>query len=66
MFFFRACPKCQGDMYLDRDIYGPFVECLQCGLIRDLKVNERFGGYSSEREAGEPLATQPHVLRLSA
>ena len=66
MFFFKACPKCHGDMYIDRDSYGPFVECLQCGLLRDLKVTKKFVGYSSDREAGEALAAQPHVLRLSA
>lgn len=54
MFFLKACPKCHGDIYLDRDIYGSFAECLQCGLLGDLKVNERLNGYSSDRAAGDP------------
>ncbi len=33
---FNACPKCRGDLHLRRDIYGMFVNCLQCGLQRDL------------------------------
>lgn len=33
---FNACPKCGGDLQLRRDIYGMFVNCLQCGLQRDL------------------------------
>ncbi len=33
---FNACPKCSGDLELRRDIYGMFVNCLQCGLQRDL------------------------------
>ena len=33
MFFFKTCPKCQGDMYLDRDSYGTYRKCLQCGHI---------------------------------
>lgn len=33
---FNACPKCQGDLQLRRDIYGMFINCLQCGLQRDL------------------------------
>ncbi len=33
---FKACPKCQGDLQLKRDIYGMFINCLQCGLQRDL------------------------------
>ena len=35
MIFFKACSKCRGDMYFDRDIYGAFVQCFQCGLIKD-------------------------------
>ncbi len=33
---FNACPKCQGDLQLKRDIYGMFINCLQCGLQKDL------------------------------
>ena len=33
---FSACPKCQGDLQVKRDIYGMFLNCLQCGLQRDL------------------------------
>ena len=33
---FNACPKCSGDLELRRDVYGMFVNCLQCGLQRDL------------------------------
>jgi hypothetical protein len=32
-FYFKACPKCRGDMYLDQDPYGVFAKCLQCGRI---------------------------------
>jgi len=32
MFFFRACPSCHGNLYLESDDYGTFVEYLQCGL----------------------------------
>jgi ssDNA-binding Zn-finger/Zn-ribbon topoisomerase 1 len=33
---FNACPKCQGDLQIKRDIYGMFINCLQCGLQKDL------------------------------
>ena len=39
MIFFKACPKCQGDLYLDRDVYGVFVKCVQCAMVRD--TNDR-------------------------
>ncbi len=35
MMFLKACPKCHGDLDLDQDVYGTFVRCLQCGLLKD-------------------------------
>jgi hypothetical protein len=35
MFFFKACPKCRGDLYQEHDLYGAFLTCLQCGYIHD-------------------------------
>ena len=35
MVFLKACPKCKGDLAMASDIYGDFLECLQCGLIKD-------------------------------
>lgn len=36
MIYFKACPKCQGDLHLAEDIHGCYVSCLQCGFLRDL------------------------------
>ncbi len=36
MLYFKSCPKCRGDMYLDNDSYGSFRQCLQCGLVQDI------------------------------
>jgi hypothetical protein len=36
-FVARKCPKCGGSLYLDRDQFGFFEQCLQCGLVSDLK-----------------------------
>lgn len=33
MFFFKACPRCGGDMYLNRDMYGAYTQCVQCGCV---------------------------------
>jgi hypothetical protein len=32
------CPKCGGNLYLDRDYNGWYEECLQCGFLKDLAV----------------------------
>ena len=37
MIYFGACPKCQGDVALNRDGFGSFLSCLQCGLMRDVE-----------------------------
>ena len=36
MLKLRGCPKCQGALYLAADMYGRYVNCLQCGFSRDL------------------------------
>ena len=30
MFWLKACPRCEGDLYGSSDIYGTYVCCLQC------------------------------------
>jgi DNA-directed RNA polymerase subunit M/transcription elongation factor TFIIS len=40
MIFFKACPKCHGDLYIDKDAYGQYVECLQCGYSKDLTSDQ--------------------------
>ncbi|MDP6451789.1 MAG: hypothetical protein QF898_00645 [SAR202 cluster bacterium] len=31
MLNLKTCPRCKGDMQADRDVYGNFMRCLQCG-----------------------------------
>ena len=35
MAFSRSCPRCRGYMQNNRDIYGEYRECLQCGYMED-------------------------------
>ena len=35
MLYTKACPRCTGDVKLDRDNYGVYAKCLQCGFNRD-------------------------------
>ena len=32
---FGACPRCEGDLHHDIDIYGKYLTCLQCGYTLD-------------------------------
>lgn len=36
MLMLKSCPRCHGDLNVDRDMYGPYVECIQCGYVKDL------------------------------
>ncbi len=38
MVYLKACPKCGGDMVVDKDTYGRYLDCIQCGLHDDLVV----------------------------
>jgi len=31
MFWFKSCPRCDGDLTEQQDVYGRYVSCLQCG-----------------------------------
>lgn len=34
----KRCPKCGGNIFLDKDSYGWYEQCLQCGYISSLDV----------------------------
>lgn len=39
MFWLHSCPKCGGDLYEQRDQYGPYIACVQCGhYLSDAEV----------------------------
>jgi DNA-directed RNA polymerase subunit M/transcription elongation factor TFIIS len=52
----KRCPRCNGDLFIDRDQYGLFLQCLQCGYLRDLRMQFRGEGQMSVREKEPVLA----------
>lgn len=57
MMYLRACLRCHGDVFLDRDKYGAFFKCLQCGFSRDLPAADKPRQSTSARvDAGSALA----------
>jgi ribosomal protein S27AE len=34
----KACPKCGGDMFIDRDLDSWYEQCLQCSYRVELKT----------------------------
>jgi len=41
MVLFKACPRCRGDLHVNRDMYGEYRECLQCGYMEDVAPDRR-------------------------
>ena len=36
MWRFKGCPKCHGDIFIEKDLEGWYEKCLQCGYMHDL------------------------------
>ena len=36
IFWFKLCPRCNGDLSEGRDQYGSFITCMQCGFSKDV------------------------------
>jgi ribosomal protein S27AE len=44
------CPRCGGNLFLERDEYDQHLHCLQCGFRKELKVISRTGDKADEGE----------------
>jgi hypothetical protein len=38
VFYFKGCPRCKGDVYVEKDSFGTYRKCLQCGRMQELEV----------------------------
>ena len=36
MLELKGCPRCRGDIQYDRDLYGVYKQCIQCGFLVDV------------------------------
>jgi len=55
---FRSCPRCDGDMFIDRDLYGWYEQCIQCGYARNLRSTVKLRQRAwSEEEKGRRVTT---------
>ena len=37
MWKLKNCPRCQGDLFMDKNLDGWYQRCLQCGYQREMK-----------------------------
>lgn len=55
MIWFKACPKCHGDLCLDSDHFGNYQTCMQCGYMKDLaEPNRRAATATPVRRSKNP------------
>ena len=38
MFYFKGCPRCKGDVYVEKDSFGTYRKCIQCGRMQELEL----------------------------
>ena len=53
MLYTKACPRCTGDIKLDRDNFGVYAKCLQCGFSRDFQTRREASPF--ETAADTPI-----------
>ena len=56
MLYLKACEKCQGDLTLEKDLYGAYFRCLQCGrnmeaIAKTLTEEQLVGAIAAELAA---------------
>lgn len=60
-FWLKACPRCEGDLELKREITGPYIECVQCGLELDRRQVRSLLAFGYVPDA-EPIPAPPVAI----
>jgi Zn ribbon nucleic-acid-binding protein len=50
----KSCPRCNGDLFINWDQHGQYVECLQCGYQCELRSQPDMKQRLAEREKASP------------
>ena len=59
--WFKGCPRCGGDVVASQDIYGAYIQCVQCGFLKDAPLQP-----SMVRRAARPVPALAQADRRSA
>lgn len=52
----KSCPRCKGDTKTNRDMYGEYVECLQCGYMADIEKPDGLFAIPAELRSKKKVA----------
>lgn len=53
MWKFKGCPRCGGDLFIERNLDGWYEQCLQCSYKHELRDLSKLGKHAG-REGKEP------------
>ena len=56
MWKFKGCPRCRGDMFLERDQSAWYEKCLQCSYQHELRSMSEFQVQLTQTESELALA----------
>jgi len=58
----HSCPKCKGFLMREKDRYGLYEQCMQCGYIHDLQtvgwVDKKQAEEEKEEEDAQPITAE--------
>ena len=68
MFWIKRCPRCSGDLFGDRDQYGLFVTCIQCGFSKDATIlpEQRGSDYCGAIRARSDDTAPRHYIHVES
>ena len=50
MWQLKKCPRCGGDFFIEKDLYGWYEQCLQCSYRQELPDIAEFQRQMAQRE----------------
>ncbi len=56
MMWLKACPRCRGDLFMERNVGDSYMVCLQCGHVLNSVQEEVLKASVRERERQRPAA----------
>lgn len=55
ILYLKSCPRCYGDMYQEKDNYGAYIKCVQCGFTCDLPEGKAAAVHVEQSSCWEKL-----------
>ena len=62
MWKVKGCPRCGGDLFIDRDLDSWYEQCLQCAYQHELRNIVEFKEQPAQKE-GESASARGHRLK---